>query len=86
MIAFTVNDMSCGHCVSAITQALKAVDPDARVRFDLAAHRVDIDAGHAGVDELRDAIQAAGYTPVLAADPAPRAAVARGGCCGCCGR
>lgn len=84
MIAFTVQDMSCGHCVQAITQALAAVDPGARVRFDLGAHRVDIDNAQAGADALRDAIQAAGYTPVLAADPAPRAAVARGGCCGCC--
>ena len=30
MIAFEVKDMTCGHCVSAITKALKATDKDAK--------------------------------------------------------
>jgi copper chaperone CopZ len=29
MITFEVNDMTCGHCVSTITKALKATDKDA---------------------------------------------------------
>ena len=40
MIAYEVKDMTCGHCVNAITQALKAVDSTAEVRIDLAQHRV----------------------------------------------
>jgi copper chaperone len=45
MITFEVNDMTCGHCVSTITKALKATDKDAKVEIDLASHRVKVDAG-----------------------------------------
>jgi copper chaperone len=64
MISFEVNDMSCGHCVGAITQAVKAADKEAKVQIDLAKHRVDIEPASAGAKELHDAIQEAGYTPV----------------------
>lgn len=40
MIAFEVNDMTCGHCVSTITKALQAVDKDAKVDIDLARRLV----------------------------------------------
>ncbi|NUZ08523.1 heavy-metal-associated domain-containing protein [Piscinibacter koreensis] len=36
MIAFQVNDMTCGHCVSTITKAVRAVDKQASVSIDLA--------------------------------------------------
>ena len=64
MIAFEVPDMTCGHCVSTVTQAVKGVDKDCRVHIDLARHRVEIEPGSAGAQELSDAIKAAGYTPV----------------------
>lgn len=64
MIAFQVDDMSCGHCVSAITQAVKEVDAGAEVRVDLAAHRVEIDPAGADAARLKEAIAEAGYTPV----------------------
>ena len=64
MIAFEVNDMSCGHCVSTITQAVKAADKDAKVAIDLARHRVEIEPRNADAQQLRDAIREAGYTPV----------------------
>jgi copper chaperone len=64
MIAFQVNDMTCGHCVSTITKAVKATDNDARVSIDLAAHRVEIEPAHSDAQELEDAIKEAGYTPV----------------------
>jgi copper chaperone len=66
MIAFEVNDMTCGHCVSTITQALKAVDPQAQVTIDLGRHRVQVESQRVGQDALRDAIAEAGYTPLLA--------------------
>ena len=34
MITFEVNDMTCGHCVSTITKALKSADKDAKVTID----------------------------------------------------
>ena len=64
MIAFDVQDMTCGHCVSTITKALKSADKDATVRIDLATHRVEVEPGEADAAELADAIREAGYTPV----------------------
>lgn len=59
---FTVTDMTCGHCVARVTQALKAADPAAGVSIDLAAHQVTVEGG-ATRDEYAQAIRAAGYTP-----------------------
>ena len=84
MIAFEVSDMSCGHCVGAITQALKAADPQAQVQVDLASRSVRIEAPQLGEPQLAEAIRAAGYTPIAVARPvAPPAARSAGGCCGC---
>lgn len=85
MIAFEVNDMTCGHCVSTITRAVKAADTDATVQIDLASHLVTIDPREADAATLGDAIREAGYTPVAVnptspSQPAARAAK-RGGCC-----
>ncbi len=64
MIAFEVQDMSCGHCVAAITRAIQAVDENARVEVDLPRHRVSIVSGCADAAMLAAAIEEAGYTPV----------------------
>ena len=66
MIAFEVNDMTCGHCVSTITRAVKTADQDASVQIDLARHRVEIEPSRADAAQLRAAIEDAGYTPVPA--------------------
>ena len=66
MVTFEVRDMSCGHCVSAITQAVKAADRDAKVEIDLDTKRVAIEPAQADVQALREAIEDAGYTPVEA--------------------
>lgn len=66
MIAFDVQDMSCGHCVSTITAAVKELDKNALVQIDLARHRVEIEPANATAEALRDAITQAGYTPVPA--------------------
>ena len=85
MISFQVNDMTCGHCVSTITKAVKAEDATATLRFDLAAHRVDIEPGQADAAELCEAIKQAGYAPVRIdggnASDGPSTAPARKGCC-----
>lgn len=64
MIEFQVNDMTCGHCVNAITHAIQAVDAAAKVDIDLPAHRVRVDSS-SNTEALRAAIVEAGYTPVL---------------------
>ena len=66
MIEFKVQDMSCGHCVAAISKAVKSVDADGRVDVDLEGKRVRIESAHPA-REFSAAIEEAGYTPVLAA-------------------
>ena len=83
MIAFQVNDMTCGHCVSTITKALKQTDKDAKVEIDLATHRVQVEPVSADAEELAEAIKEAGYTPVLAAAERPASGKTAGSCCGC---
>ena len=70
MQAFRVDDMTCGHCVSTITQAIQAADKDATVTIDLARRLVMVEPTDASPQELSDAISEAGYTPV----PVPAAA------------
>lgn len=53
--------MSCQHCVRAVTQAVQDVDPDAEVRIDLPAGRVEVQSAEAPT-ALQDAIREAGYT------------------------
>jgi len=66
MIAFQVDDMTCGHCVRTITEAVKGADAGATVRIDLGSHRVEIEPSRADAHRLHDAIAEAGYTPVPA--------------------
>jgi copper chaperone len=40
--SFQVQGMSCGHCVGAVTQAVKSVDPQAEVKVDLGSGKVDV--------------------------------------------
>ncbi len=62
MLEFQIPNMTCGHCVKAVTAAVKAADPQAQVQCDLAQHRVQVDTGVA-----REAVVAklaeAGYQP-----------------------
>lgn len=85
MIAFEVKDMTCGHCISTITKALKAADRDAKVQIDLATHRVQVEPVSADAEELAEAIKDAGYTPVsVEAALSESAAPVRGSCCRHC--
>jgi copper chaperone len=62
MIDIKVPDMTCGHCVSTITKAVKALDTTARVEISLDEHRVRVE-GKASRDDLVRCIAEAGYTP-----------------------
>ncbi|GGD87693.1 copper chaperone CopZ [Aureimonas endophytica] len=66
MLKLKVQDMSCGHCVSSVTKAIKKVDPAADVRVDLGAGLVSVDTS-AAVDAVRAAVEGAGYPSELAA-------------------
>ena len=60
MIEFHVEGMSCQHCVSAITQAVRGVDTAAQVEVDLPDPRVRV-ASSKDIETLRSAIEEAGY-------------------------
>jgi copper chaperone len=66
MLAYEVKDMTCGHCVSTITKAVKDADRDAKLTFDLTTHRVEVEPAAADASEIEEAIRDAGYTPVPA--------------------
>ena len=36
--------MTCGHCASTVTKAVKQMDPDAKVEVDLNAKKVKVDS------------------------------------------
>lgn len=63
MITFHVNDMTCGHCASVIKKALKTIDDEAEVTIDLDRHVVSVDSAQSTIEEIRNAIADAGYTP-----------------------
>ena len=60
MIELTVSDMTCGHCVSAVTKALQAVDPQANVDVDLATKRVRVETRQPR-EAVTEALRQAGY-------------------------
>lgn len=76
---FTVEGMTCGHCVRTITGAVRALDPDAIVHVDVAAGTVAIEGG---IDPslAAAAIESEGYRVVAPLDAPPSNAACCGGC------
>lgn len=62
MPTFDIPNMSCNHCVRAITEAVQSVDPQAKVAAALAEHRVQVDST-APQEKLVAALKEAGYAP-----------------------
>ncbi len=40
--SFNVQGMTCGHCEKAVTQAVQALDPQAQVKIDRPAGKVEV--------------------------------------------
>ena len=62
MQEFKLPDMSCGHCVKAVTEAVHEVDPQARVEVDLATRQARVESTQPR-DKLAAALAEAGYSP-----------------------
>ncbi len=62
MIEMKLPDISCGHCVSAVTRACKSVDPAAKVEVDLGTKQVRIESAEDRQD-FAEALIEAGYPP-----------------------
>ena len=85
MVTFQVNDMTCGHCASAISRALAAVDNKARLDVRMQQKLVRVESTLSAA-ELAEAIQNAGYTPQEVRPESAQPAAPRAGGCGCgCG-
>ena len=54
--------MTCGHCVSVVTKAIKQADPQAKVEIDLANHRVRVETAE-DRETIELAVAEVGYVP-----------------------
>ena len=61
MQIFSVEGMTCGHCVRAVTQAVQAKDPAASVNVNLAAKEVGVES-RLSPDEVISLISEEGYS------------------------
>ncbi|MBE7939873.1 MULTISPECIES: heavy-metal-associated domain-containing protein [Ramlibacter] len=62
MIEFKLPQMSCGHCVRAVTEAVQSVDPQAKVQVDLQAKTAQVES-QAQREQIGRALAEAGYAP-----------------------
>ncbi len=62
MLEFDIQSMTCSHCASVVTQAVKATDPDAKVDVDLAERKVRVET-KAPREPIAAALSEAGYRP-----------------------
>ncbi len=62
MQEFQIPNMSCGHCVRAITEAVQALDPAAKVQTDVAKRQVQVDS-NVPREALVQQLNNAGYAP-----------------------
>lgn len=60
MQVINVSGMSCGHCVRAIGEAIRALDAAAEVQVDLASGEVRV-ASRLSQEQLLAAIRQEGY-------------------------
>jgi copper chaperone len=65
MYQLQVEEMSCGHCVGAVTKAVQHVDAAAKVEVDLAGKTVKVEST-GSLEQIRAAIADAGF-PVTSA-------------------
>ncbi|UXN06676.1 heavy-metal-associated domain-containing protein [Bartonella sp. HY761] len=61
-IVFRVADMTCGHCVKSVTNAIVEALPNAIVKADVASHLVTV-SGTQDAAKVKQAIIDANYTP-----------------------
>jgi copper chaperone len=60
-IRLSVPDLSCGHCVATVKQALKDLPGLTRCEVNLAAKQVDLDLPEAELPEALRRLEEEGY-------------------------
>lgn len=61
-LAFTVEDMTCGHCAGTIKSAIETALPGTSVEADPASKRVSV-KGAGDYSAIKSIVSKAGYTP-----------------------
>ncbi len=61
---FSVENMTCGHCVKAITNAVKDADQQAQVEIDLGQKIVNIES-QLSAEQVEKLLAEEGYTATL---------------------
>jgi copper chaperone len=64
-LTFRVDDMTCGHCVSAVTRAIERGIPGTKVQADVATKLVSV-TGAADLAAIKSLVSRAGFTPTAA--------------------
>lgn len=62
MLVFDIANLSCGHCVRAVTEAVHEADPQAQVDVDLERRQVHV-VTETPRDQLVSVLTEAGYAP-----------------------
>jgi copper chaperone len=62
-LTLKVPDMSCGHCVSSVSDAVRGLPGVADVNVDLESKLVEVDGDGVDVVPVEQAIRDAGYEP-----------------------
>ncbi len=78
MFTFNVPDMTCNHCEKVITKAIKALDSNAKIRFDIREKTVEVESS-TNLQALQSAIENTGYSV-----KAGNKIHAESSCCGHC--
>jgi copper chaperone len=66
MYEFDIPDMSCGHCVSTVTKAIKTADPAAVATVDLTKRKAKVET-KADPNAIGAALDDAGYPATFVA-------------------
>jgi copper chaperone len=60
MKSFHLPDMSCGHCKATVEKTIHALDPEARIEFNMEARQIVLET-RAETANIQAALAAAGY-------------------------
>jgi copper chaperone len=60
-VRMNISGMSCGHCVHAVTNALKSLDGVTVEKVSVGAATVSYDPAATSVDQITRAVDEAGY-------------------------
>jgi copper chaperone CopZ len=58
---YRVEGMSCDHCRSSVLEEVQEIDGVQNVVLDLTSGRLEVDGADVSTDQIRSAVELAGY-------------------------